>query len=63
MLLVGNKIDLVETREVKREEGAAFAQDNNIAFIETSAMNASNVDLAFERIISGKFVYKEFIWL
>ena len=28
-----------------------FAEDNNLAFIETSALDATNVDLAFETIL------------
>ena len=30
-----------------------FAEDNNLAFIETSALDATNVDLAFETILSA----------
>ena len=54
IMLVGNKVDLVENREVKKEDAAKFAQENHLAFIETSALDGHNVDLAFERVIQGK---------
>ena len=56
ILLVGNKIDLVDKREVRNEEAALFAEMNHLAFIETSALDNSNVDIAFERIIHGNFI-------
>jgi hypothetical protein len=34
--------------------GAAFAQKNTIAFIETSALDGENVSAAFQKIIEGK---------
>ena len=46
-MLVGNKSDLKHLRQVKTEEAADFAEKNCIAFIETSALNNSNVDLSF----------------
>lgn len=51
---MGNKCDLNDRREVSREEAAAYAEQHHLAFIETSALLATNVDLAFERIIHGK---------
>lgn len=54
ILLVGNKTDLVDKREVRKEDAAQYAKQNNLAFIETSALESINVDLAFERIIGGK---------
>ena len=47
MLLVGNKADLVEQREVKTQEGIDLAQANGIAFLETSALDATNIEVAF----------------
>uniref|UniRef100_A0A7N2LG94 Uncharacterized protein n=1 Tax=Quercus lobata TaxID=97700 RepID=A0A7N2LG94_QUELO len=37
IVLVGNKTDLVEKRQVSIEEGEAKARDLNVMFIETSA--------------------------
>lgn len=51
MMLVGNKVDLANLRTVKTEAGARFAQKERLAFIETSALSASNVELAFEKIL------------
>jgi len=53
ILLVGNKTDLKDRREVKREDAAAYADQHQLAFIETSALDQTNVDLAFDRIING----------
>mmetsp|Transcript_8176 Transcript_8176/g.12052 ORF Transcript_8176/g.12052 Transcript_8176/m.12052 type:complete len:219 (-) Transcript_8176:31-687(-) len=52
VMLVGNKSDLKHLRAVKTEEGAAYAKKHGIAFIETSALESTNVDLAFERILN-----------
>ncbi|GAM23534.1 hypothetical protein SAMD00019534_067090 [Acytostelium subglobosum LB1] len=47
-LLIGNKCDSNERRVVTHEEGARFARENNILFIETSAKDSTNVEKAFE---------------
>eukprot|EP00461_Guttulinopsis_vulgaris_P004570 UN04572 len=47
IMLVGNKSDLSNHREVKYEEGQRFAQENGLIFIETSAKTAENVEKAF----------------
>ena len=43
-MLVGNKTDLKKLREVKKEDAAQYAADKQIAFIETSALDSTNVD-------------------
>ena len=43
-MLIGNKSDLGDKREVNTDEAAKFAEENNLAFMETSAATASNVD-------------------
>ena len=48
IILVGNKADLDNQRQVSREEGEAFARENNLLFQETSAKNAFNVESTFE---------------
>jgi len=57
ILLVGNKSDLVDQRAVTTEEGRTFAEENGLRFIETSAMNASNVDDAFKTILTESYRY------
>ena len=47
MLLVGNKIDLTESREISRTEVEQFAQAHQLEFIETSAKTSINVAEAF----------------
>ena len=52
ILLVGNKCDLAEEQgQVDSAEVSAYAQKNDVAFIETSALDATNVDQAFNMII------------
>ena len=46
-LLVGNKCDLEQNRQVSYEEGKAYADQLGIKFIETSAKNSVNVENAF----------------
>jgi len=50
-MLVGNKCDLRHLKAVDVEDAKDFAEDNNLAFIETSALDSTNVDLAFETIL------------
>lgn len=47
IMLVGNKSDLIHSREVTFEEGAAFAESHGLIFLETSAKTAANVEAAF----------------
>jgi hypothetical protein len=46
-MLVGNKSDLKNLRAVKTDDASSFSELNNIAFIETSALDSSNVEAAF----------------
>ena len=47
MVLVGNKIDLNNKREVSYEEGENFAKNNSMIFYETSAKNGDNIENMF----------------
>ena len=49
-ILIGNKNDLVNDREIQSEEGQAFANRNGMEFIETSAKMNTNVTEAFEAL-------------
>ena len=44
IMLVGNKSDLEHKREILTEDGLAYAKENNLLFIETSAKTAHNVE-------------------
>ena len=47
-LLIGNKNDLEENRQISYEEGKEFASINGMEFFETSAKTAYQVQDAFE---------------
>lgn len=44
IMLIGNKSDLEHRRQVSTAEGEAFAQENGLIFLETSAKTAANVE-------------------
>ena len=48
LMLVGNKVDLRHLRAVEKETASTYATENKMHFVETSALNAMNVDVAFE---------------
>jgi len=52
IMLVGNKSDLKHLRAVPTEEAKAFAAENGLSFIETSALDSSNVESAFQNILT-----------
>jgi len=52
IMLVGNKSDLKHLRAVGTDEAKGFAEENVLLFIETSAMDASNVETAFQQILT-----------
>lgn len=50
-ILVGNKSDLKDAREVTTAEGKALAETQGLFFIETSALDSSNVAAAFQTVV------------
>jgi small GTP-binding protein len=64
IMLVGNKSDLRHLREVPTDESKAFAEKHRLSFIETSALDSTNVELAFQNILTGnnrnKFIGRQF---
>lgn len=53
-MLVGNKLDLADNRDVKVSSGEEYAKDNNMLFIETSAATDINIKHAFDTIIKSR---------
>ena len=49
-ILIGNKCDLTDDREITSDEGKAFALRNGMEFMETSAKMNTNVTEAFETL-------------
>ena len=47
VILIGNKSDLKEKREISEEEIYDFAKNNKIKYFETSAKNGENIDECF----------------
>ncbi|XP_028649927.1 LOW QUALITY PROTEIN: ras-related protein Rab-25b [Erpetoichthys calabaricus] len=57
VMLVGNKSDLAHVRAVPTEEARDFAGKNGLLFIETSALESTNVETAFHNVLSE--IYKK----
>ena len=62
-MLVGNKLDLTQqdenSREVPFEAAQQFAKDENLMFIETSALANNNVKDAFEILMQEIYNQKQ----
>ncbi|KAI7741762.1 hypothetical protein M8C21_000606 [Ambrosia artemisiifolia] len=52
MMLVGNKSDLRHLRAVTSEDAKTFAEKENMYFMETSALESSNVENAFTEVLT-----------
>lgn len=50
-MLVANKIDCENNREVTRDEGVKFARKHSMLFIEASARTREGVQIAFEELV------------
>ncbi|CAN1345480.1 Ras-related protein RABA2a, partial [Linum perenne] len=52
IMLIGNKTDLKHLRGVATEDAQSYAEKEGLSFIETSALEALNVEKAFQTILS-----------
>lgn len=59
IMLVGNKTDLEDERTVPIESGNNAARSNNISFLETSALDGSNVEKAFSDLVKAIYERKK----
>ena len=55
IIIIGNKCDLEDKREVLKEQGEEKAKSFGCAFLETSALSGDNIDKGFEMMISEIF--------
>ncbi|KAB2601337.1 ras-related protein RIC2-like [Pyrus ussuriensis x Pyrus communis] len=55
VMLVGNKSDLRHLVAVSTEDGKSFAERESLYFMETSALEATNVDNAFSEVLTQIF--------
>lgn len=52
VMLVGNKCDLRHLQAISTADGEIFAQENNLLFAESSALDATNVEELFQETIT-----------
>ena len=55
IILIGNKSDLEDKREVLKEQGEEKAKSFDCAFLETSALKGDNIDKGFEMMVNEIF--------
>ena len=51
IIIVGNKIDLEDKRDVEKDDANKFAQENNYKYFETSAKTGEGVDNAVRELV------------
>lgn len=52
LTLVGNKCDLRHLRAISKDEAAEFAKSHGMKFMETSALDAVNIEPTFKEMIN-----------
>ncbi|KAJ1379879.1 Small GTPase superfamily [Sesbania bispinosa] len=52
IILIGNKCDLENQRDVPTEDAKEFAEKEGLFFLETSALEATNVETAFMTVLT-----------
>ena len=52
IIIVGNKLDMKDMRDITREEAEKFAKENKYKYFETSAKTGEGVDDAFRDLVN-----------
>merc|ERR1712168_52850 len=52
-LIIGNKTDLISSRNILHEEAQALADSQDLEYFETSAKSSSNVNDSFSKIVDN----------
>ena len=52
VMLIGNKCDLRHLVAVSTDDGTSFAETESLYFMETSALDATNVENAFTEVLT-----------
>ncbi|CAI8616622.1 unnamed protein product [Vicia faba] len=52
IMMAGNKSDLNHLRAVSEDDGHALAEKEGLSFLETSALEATNIEKAFQTILT-----------
>lgn len=58
IVLVGNKSDLDHQRKVTRQQATELAEQLHLSYMETSALNATNVEEAFLLLVNNIYQRK-----
>ena len=51
LVIIGNKLDMEELREIKKEDAEKFANENNYKYFETSAKTGEGIDNSIRELI------------
>ena len=62
-ILIGNKCDLIEKRQVNKEEAIKLSKNLRLPYIETSAKDSTHIDLAFKQLINGILLFNKEIFI
>ena len=63
IIILGNKSDLIDKREINKNDGIKKAEMYKTAFLETSALNGDNISKAFDELIEQIVINNKNIFL